>query len=114
MPYLKIQTNVPVAEDNAKILAAKASRQLAADLGKPERYVMVELTANLGMIFGGSGEPAAYLELKSIGLSTAQVKLLSQSLPTLLESAVGIPPSRIYIEFTDVNGSLWGWNGATF
>jgi len=114
VPYLKIQTNHPVASEKSKALLASASKLLAVQLGKPERYVMVELTANQAMLFGGTNEPAAYLELKSIGLPADQVKNLSQSSSWLLEEALGLSPSRIYIEFTDVKGSLWGWNGSTF
>ena len=81
MPYLKIQTNQTLNTETSKNLLALASTKLATELGKPERYVMVELTANPAMIFSGTADPAAYLELKSIGLTAGQVKSLSQSLP---------------------------------
>lgn len=114
MPYLKIQTNHTPSPEQSKTLLATASKTIADALGKPERYVLVELTTNPAMLFGGTDEPAAYIELKSIGLPTGQTKALSQTVSTLLNTALGIPPSRIYIEFTDVKGSLWGWNGGTF
>jgi len=114
MPYLKIQTNHSVSPEKSNALLSLASKKLANELGKPERYVMVELTANPSMLFGGSGEPAAYLELKSIGLPCDQTKSLSKNLSSLLVENLGISPSRIYIEFTDVKGNLWGWNGSTF
>ncbi len=37
MPYLKIQTNHPVAPEKSKVLLASASKLLAVQLGKPER-----------------------------------------------------------------------------
>lgn len=114
MPYLKIQINRPLDAEKSKALLAAASQQMAKELAKPERYVMVELAANPAMLFGGTDEPAAYVELKSIGLPTGQTKALSQAIAALLESSVGIAPSRVYVEFTDVKGSLWGWNGSTF
>ncbi len=114
MPYLKIRINREIEPEKSKLLLATASREIADELGKPERYVMAELTANQAMLFGGTDEPAAYVELKSIGLPTGQIKALSQSLSALLEASAGIAPSRIYIEFTDVKGSFWGWNGSTF
>ena len=43
MPFLKIQTNHPLPEPDAKTLAAKASALVAKQLGKPERYVMVSV-----------------------------------------------------------------------
>ncbi len=114
MPYLKIQTNRSLEPEASKTLLAAASRTIADALGKPERYVMVELTANPAMLFGGTDEPAAYVELKSIGLPAGQTKALSQAVSALLEASAGIAPARVYIEFTDVKGSLWGWNGGTF
>lgn len=114
MPYLKIQLNRSLDPEKSKALLAEASQKIAKELGKPERYVMVELTANPAMLFGGTDEAAAYVELKSIGLPVGQTKALSQALSALLEASAGIAPARIYIEFTDVKGSLWGWNGGTF
>ena len=114
MPYLKIQINQPIEPEKSKALMVAASKQLARDLGKPERYVMVELTTNPAMLLGGTDNPAAYLELKNIGLPTGQTKNLSQSLTLLLEDELEILPSRIYIEFSDVKGGFWGWNGSTF
>ncbi|MFS8802740.1 phenylpyruvate tautomerase MIF-related protein, partial [Synechococcus sp. R60.2] len=31
-----------------------------------------------------------------------------------IEARLGIPKKRIYIEFSDAKGYLWGWNGTTF
>jgi phenylpyruvate tautomerase len=114
MPYLKIQANRAIPAEQANALLTAASQTVASELGKPERYVMVELTTNTAMLFGGSSEAAAYLELKSIGLPTARTKALSEALCSLLETALGISPSRVYIEFIDIKGSLWGWNNSIF
>ena len=114
MPYLKILINRTLEAEKSKAVLASASQKIANELGKPERYVMVELSANPAMLFGGTDEPAAYVELKSIGLPSGQIKALSQALCSLLETSLGIAPSRTYIEFTDVKGSFWGWGGSTF
>ena len=114
MPYLNIHVNRAQQPDQAKALLAKASQTLAKELGKPERYVMVELTENPLLLFAGTDEPAAYVELKSIGLPAGQTQSLSKVICSLLEDEAGIPPSRVYIEFSDAKGSFWGWNGSTF
>jgi phenylpyruvate tautomerase len=114
MPYLKIQTNHAIEPGQVKTLLAAASKTIAAELGKPERYVMVELTTNPAFLFAGTDELAAYVELKSIGLPTVQTKDLSKAICSLLESQAGVPAERIYIEFADAKGSLWGWNSSTF
>jgi len=114
MPLLKIQTNKVVEPATAKTLVADASTTVADLLGKPERYVMVSLEHNPDMLFGGSDDPLAYLELKSIGLPEAQTTDLSRSLCDLLNRALDLPADRIYIEFADAPRSMWGWNGGTF
>jgi len=114
MPYLTIQTNRPVSPDQREPLLAAASRLLAKELGKPEAYVMVGLNSEVPMLFAGTGEPAVYAELKSIGLPAGQIKSLSRAICSLLEQQLDISPARVYIEFTDIKGGHWGWNSGTF
>ena len=114
MPYLSLHINRPLQPGLGKALLVKASSLIAKELGKPERYVMVELAENPLLLFAGTDEPAAYVELKSIGLPAAKTQALSEVISALLEAEAGISPSRIYIEFIDAKGSFWGWNGSTF
>jgi len=114
MPYLRIQTNIALESTAQKDLLETASARVAQALSKPERYVMVALEAGTAMAFAGSDTPLAYLELKSIGLPPESTADLSHELCALIESALGIPGERVYIEFTDAPRHLWGWNGGTF
>lgn len=114
MPYLKLSTNVEVDEEQSPQLLAELSQLLAKETGKPERYVMVEVKGGKAMLFGGSAEPLAYLECKSIGLSTGQAKALATSIPQLLAARLSLKPDRIYIEFSNCPAEFWGWNGSTF
>ncbi len=114
MPYLRIQTNLTPEPAARKALLETASARVAQALGKPESYVMVALEAGTAMAFAGSDAPLAYLELKSIGLPSESTSDLSRELCALIESALGIPGERVYIEFTDAPRHLWGWNGGTF
>ena len=115
MPLLRIQTNVPALPDERqKSLLATASRLVAHQLGKPERYVMVAMDHNPAMLFAGEDEPLAYLELKSIGLPADATGSLSLALCELTREALGISPDRVYIEFSDAAPHMWGWNGGTF
>ncbi len=114
MPLLTIQTNKAVDPATAKTLIGDASAAVADLLGKPERYVMVSLEHNPAMLFGGSDDPLAYLELKSIGLPESQTADLSRNLADLLNKALDLPADRIYIEFADAPRNMWGWNGGTF
>jgi phenylpyruvate tautomerase len=114
MPMLKIQTNAALSADAGRSLVAEASRAVAALLGKPERYVMISLETEATMAFGGDASPLAYLEMKSVGLPQGSTTALSKALCELIGTKLGVSTDRIYIEFADAKGALWGWNGGTF
>ena len=114
MPLLRIQTNQTLSPEARRDLPRRASQRVAELLGKPERYVMVSLEHNPAMLFAGSDAPLAYLELKSIGLPTARTGELSKGLCELVGQQLGIAQDRIYIEFANASGDLWGWDGGTF
>jgi phenylpyruvate tautomerase len=114
MPYLKIHTNITPDTITRDKLLHDLSTTVAEQLGKPERYVMIAIEAGAPMIFGGDDGPLAYLELKSVGLPAAKTAVFSAVLCRLVEQELEIPADRIYIEFADADGQMWGWNGATF
>ncbi|HTQ30048.1 MAG TPA: phenylpyruvate tautomerase MIF-related protein [Opitutaceae bacterium] len=114
MPYLNIQTNLPLAEKAERTILQHASALVAAELGKPEEFVMVALEPDTPMFFAGSDEPVAFLELKSIGLPAGKTKKLSAALCALIEEHLGIPKDRVYVKFIDVHHSMWGWKGDVF
>jgi hypothetical protein len=61
-----------------------------------------------------TGEPAAFAELRGIGLPVSKTGELSRLICELIESGLGVPRQRIYINFADIPASQWGWNGQTF
>jgi phenylpyruvate tautomerase len=114
MPFLKLSTNVTIDQTQSDQLLSRLSQLLSKETGKPECYVMVELAGDKAMLFGGSNQPMAYLECKSIGLSAAQAKALSASISELLTGILPLTAERIYIEFSNCPAEFWGWNGSTF
>ncbi|MFP3874426.1 MAG: phenylpyruvate tautomerase MIF-related protein [Thiohalophilus sp.] len=114
MPLLRIQSNQPVEPAAAEQLIGAASKLVADQLGKPERYVMVALEPPIPMSFAGKTDPLAYLELKSIGLPQDKTPALSEALCGLVQEQLGIDPERVYIEFADAPRAMWGWNSGTF
>jgi 2C-methyl-D-erythritol 2,4-cyclodiphosphate synthase len=116
MPLLNLfsSANQPDEPALGEMLASFSSL-LARELSKPERYVMVSLIARSSMSFAGSREPACYAELKNVGtLSVEKVENLSQVLCAAIAKALALPEDRIYIEFTNADGALWGFDGSTF
>lgn len=114
MPLLQIHTNQPLNADTQDTLLRRASALVAEQLGKPERYVMVRVIGGQAMLFAGSDAPLAYLELKSIGLPADATPGLSAALCSLIGEQLDIAQDRIYIEFSDAERHLWGWDGRTF
>jgi phenylpyruvate tautomerase len=117
MPLLSLTTSAaPPTPEKRAALFTDITRLLARELDKPEAYVMVILNAGAVMSFGGNAAaPACYAELKNVGvMDPAHVVILSRLLCGELERALGLEQDRIYIEFTNAEASMWGWNGATF
>ena len=116
MPLLNLFSSAQPPEEPALSQMLKSfSSLLAHELGKPERYVMVGLAPRLQMSFAGSREPACYAELKNVGrLDPQKVEHLSEVLCDAIANALGLARNRIYIEFTNADGALWGFDGGTF
>ncbi len=116
MPLLNLFSSAPPLSEAALAQSLRSfSKLLATELGKPERYVMVGLAPRMEMSFGGSREPACYAELKNVGtLSDDKVEQLSALLCDAIAKALALPRDRIYIEFTNADGALWGFDGGTF
>lgn len=112
MPYLKIQTNIRIT-DKIKIIQ-EATALLSTILGKLKQYIMVALEPAIDMVFAGTDDPLAFIELKSIGLPENETAALSAEVCEFIQKSLGIPKERIYIEFSDVKRHLFGWNGKTF
>ena len=114
MPLLRLETSVALPEDKRKALLASLSKAVAETIGKPEQYVMVTASQAATLMSGKPGD-GAFVDLRSIGgLSDEVNRELSQQVCKLLKDSLGISPDRVYLNFTDVEASNWGWNGSTF
>jgi len=47
-------------------------------------------------------------------LPQGRTATLSKALCELMNKTLGVKAERVYIEFADAEGALWGWNGGTF
>lgn len=114
MPYLKIQTNLPLTKKAERAILKNASQLVGTLLEKPESFVMIALQPNTPMVFAGSDEPVAFLELKSVALPARRTKDLCEALCQMIEGHLGVPRDRVYVKFIDVKRGMWGWKGDTF
>ena len=113
MPFVAIETNVVLAAERKSSVLSALAAHVADILDKPLKFVMVSLRS-AEMHFGTDSSPAAFVELKSISLQRQQCPALTGSLCTFLERELGIAPQRVYIQFSILDGSLFGWNSTTF
>lgn len=68
MPFLRIQTNLPVGKEQEERLLSAASRLVSSNLDKDQKFFMGQVEGQLGMSFAGSTDPLAFLELDALGL----------------------------------------------
>ena len=111
MPLINLRTSL-ASVDNHEQLLLEMSSLLAEQTGKPEAYVMTLLETGVPMTFAGSAEPAAFVEVKSIG--ALRPPAMSAAFSELITARTGNPANRIYLSFDDVQASAFGWNGTTF
>lgn len=114
MPLLRLTTNLEMNKDHQQAAATALSAVVARMLGKPESYVMSIVQSGQTMLFAGSDQICAYVELKSLGLPEARTAEFSATLCDLIEENLGIDPARIYIDFSSPPRHMWGWDKNTF
>ncbi|QXD23408.1 hypothetical protein F7C95_15975 [Opitutia bacterium ISCC 51] len=113
MPQISVITNQPKPKDEAS-LRKQLSSQLAEWLNKPESYCMVHTQFDAGLSFGGTEEPAATVELASLGLSEDQPAQLTPLICDFLLQQLNIEATRVYIRFDSPARTHWGWDKKTF
>ena len=115
MPLITIRTNAKVEDPKLSQLLAECSKKLATLTGKPESYVMTLAGRVAAMTMAGSDQPACLVEIRSVGkLSGEQSRAMSKAFSDILSAGLSVDPRRIYMNFEEVEGSKWGWNGDTF
>ena len=114
MPLLKLETTVALTDEKRKTLVSSLSKVLAETTGKPEGYVMVT-AAHADILMSGKPGPAAFVDIRGIGGLSGDVnRRLSEKICRLLHDALGVPPDRSYLNFTEPDAANWGWKGNTF
>lgn len=114
MPCIILKTNQSLSKEQQLDYCHSFSEKTAQLLGKPESYVMTLLETQVSMTMSGTTEPAAYIELKSINLPEDKTAELSSALCQHISTLLDINPKRIYIEFSNAQRHLWGWDSKTF
>lgn len=115
MPFMSLQTNVDLSEDKKNNLLKGLSEIITEKTGKPEKYCMISVVNSAINMSGNLIEPAVYCDIKAIGgFNATSCREMSEAVTAFLNEECGISSDRIYITFTDVMPSRWGWNGGLF
>ena len=110
MPLLTISTTVKVTDKNS--LLKKSSQLISSLTKKSENFVMVKFEDCSNMFFAGSTADCCYVELKSIG--SIDSEKMSVDITEFFSNEIGVPAKRIYINFVNIEPSMWAWNKSTF
>jgi len=114
MPLISMQTSVSLDDATKDELLRDLSGAVSAATGKPEAYIMATVQSAQICMAGELG-PAAYVDVRGIGGLTQGVNAnISAAVARVLGERLGISRDRVYLTFTDVPASNWGWNGSTF
>lgn len=115
MPLLKLETSVTLEPENKSALLASLGSVLARDTGKSAAHVMVLIADGVALSMAGKQGPGALVDVRGIGGLNASVnRKLSASVCELLQQQCEIPPGAVYLNFTELQASNWGFNGSTF
>ena len=114
MPLIRIETNEEVSDQGRETILNLMTELVVRQLNKPREYVQIALTEKCAMAFGGTTEPAAFVEVRSLGLPDGTPKAISAEVCQILEENLRIQPNRVFINFFDMPKTHWGWNGDTF
>jgi hypothetical protein len=115
MPLVSIHSNVDLPANKQGALLLAASKSIAELTGKPEAYVMTLFTHAQGMTMAGKQSPCCLVDVRGIGRFTPdQTRAISHALCALVERESGVPSNRVYLNFVDFSGAMWGHDGSTF
>lgn len=113
MPFIELKTNVAVADSAKAELSRLLGREIALIPGKSERWLMTSIEDGLYMTFAGSDAPCVIASVCIFGGAAEEAyEKLTASLCEKLGDALGVPPDRIYVKYSEY--SEWGWNGGNF
>lgn len=113
MPLLEVSSNLVLTDAEKMNCLQTLSKAAAELLDKPEAVVMTAWHA-AKMTFGGSESNAIHLEVRAVRLPEDAPQRLTPELCERVHLATGVAAERIFITYTDVAPTHWGWNNKTF
>ena len=114
MPYISTTTSKKLSDREKDILQKEFGKIISIFPGKSEKWLMLSISDEVKMSFGGDGEKeCAFVEVKIFGNATENAyDRFTEAVCSLFEDLLSIPGDRVYVRYEE--SSHWGWNGADF
>lgn len=113
MPFIKLSTNLPVADDTKALIVKSLGKSISLLPGKSETWLMVDVQGGRSLFFQGSDSPCLMAEVKLYGRSDKRnYQALAEAITSLAQESLEIPSSRVYVEFEET--PYWAFDGNLF
>ena len=114
MPYLHVQTNAKPSEPERSAFLSAATEIISQELGKNKAYVMACIETGLSLSFDDSEVPAAFMELKVLGLDASKNSILATRLSDMARVHLNVDEDRCFSRFMDTPSGHWGLGNNVF
>ena len=111
MPVLKIETNQTLSREETASLMEKSTDMLCRVLGKDKTYMMVYVDSGCSMMFNGSAEPFAFVQLRQFAFEEGQAAGIIEGISAFIADELRVNPDRQYIQLAEMESALFGWDG---
>lgn len=113
MPFINAKFSTPVSPEK-EIALKTALGEAITLLGKPERYLMVEIQDNRRLYFGGENSaPIAFFDVSLLhSAPRASYEKLTARLCEIAKDVMGVDGSNVYVKFEETEN--WGYDGFMF
>jgi phenylpyruvate tautomerase PptA (4-oxalocrotonate tautomerase family) len=113
MPLLEVTSNLVLTEAEKMNCLQTLSKAAAELLEKPESVVMTAWHS-AKMTFAGTDAGALHLSVQALRMPEDAPQRLTPELCERIQLTVGVSAERVFITYTDVPPTHWGWNHKTF
>ena len=113
MPYINAKFSAPVSSDK-EIELKSALGEAITLLSKPERYLMVEISDNCRLYFGGKNDrPIAFFDVALLhSAPRASYEKLTARLCEIAKDVMGVDGDNVYVKFEETES--WGYDSFMF
>ena len=113
MPFINAKFSETVSPEK-EIEIKSALGEAITLLGKPERYLMVEIEDNRRLYFGGKNDaPIAFFDVSLLhSAPRASYEKLTARLCEIAKDSMGVDGSNVYVKFEETEN--WGYDSFMF